>query len=173
MDSSIFIPPRCVLSRCRLCRFDITEDESAVVVSETGTKICEFTYTSSFDIKDKNLKWRLISCTRICDHVNGIAIVCHLECRAFALKCWSHAPEPPFLSFFRATEYAFDPSEIEKRKRLVRTRMIFAAKLSNEYSFGFPMDVWMIITEYLIRYCAIVTAKEACSNFLDSNTYFF
>ena len=91
-------------------------------------------------------------CRSICGYRGRPTACFHNKCHDFRL----YAVSPKFLA---ATNYSFQPTILEQRRRRDRMLQILAQRLKATWTKLLPAELCRMIAGFLIRECAVITAQ--------------
>ncbi|KAF5708944.1 hypothetical protein FGLOB1_6164 [Fusarium globosum] len=141
-------------TRCRLCQFELQEDDLVIAHIEGQRFSMEFNLRMADTIHD-SFEWiNLHTCANPQCMAEGRRIpFFHNDCFCFRLYDISDA-------LVAAGNYTFDPPAYEKKRRSHRIKRLLAPKLRDELQIRLPAETLMIIAGLLVRECAAITAEE-------------
>ncbi|KAF4446708.1 hypothetical protein F53441_9641 [Fusarium austroafricanum] len=139
--------------RCRLCQFDIEEDDSVVARINPQRLSAPWEYAEVLNMYNEVENVVFHGCFgQRCSKQNLVPFF-HAEC----LSLRSHDLSDALIA---AGEYTFDPHRYEQQQRADRVRGLLAPRLRGNLGIRLPDEVLTMIAGLLIRECATVTAQE-------------
>ncbi len=85
-------------------------------------------------------------------------------------RCFAFKLSPITPSFLAYTDYHYQPSSCEDRRRSNRIRRLLMPKLRDILPTRLPNEVLLIIAELLVQECAVITAQEQRSEHAASDS---
>ncbi|KAJ4017911.1 hypothetical protein NW766_003984 [Fusarium irregulare] len=142
--------------RCRLCLFDLEDDDLVVAYIWDNTFTADFTFSRMSHHDDSKYYVRLHACgdKKRCDKQSRRVPFFHADCLRIAQRNIKGA-----ICTGRLT---FEPTVYEQAKRLSRTRDLLCQKLDVGHGLGdkLPAEILDRIAEILVHECAAITNEQ-------------
>jgi hypothetical protein len=140
------------VSNCLARSWDLCLHYSAVNDRATSPEFTFYRKTSFYDDDIFGVRFHMC-CRKTCRSREREVPCYHSECYNFRLYTIS----PKFLA---TTEYSFQPTMLEERRRRDRILHILTGRLGVSWTKGLPDEICWIIARHLVRECAVITAQE-------------
>ncbi|RTE83744.1 hypothetical protein BHE90_001758 [Fusarium euwallaceae] len=139
--------------RCRLCQFSLREGDFVVTQTSPERFSPGFAFRVNNPVRDSEPSSPDGSDPTDFRRHTNVVLLFHSSCVKFKRFIITD-------DFLAVTEHSIGLSELEERQRVKRIQHLLAPKITNLLSAKLPFEVMTMISSYLVRESAMITAKH-------------